>query len=370
MERFHITEQSCHKLSEASAWQPGTSGFLWLDMHHEEIPADAELWRQQIASLTGIDVFDLHLQDAANLNHPSSFEDTQDYTMLVFRKLLLNAEPVRNPENADTTRRRLPAALQKLQTAPVSFIFTGDVLITVRPAQSRTIESLQQKLLSLTPRSDTPQRIARMPSSPTDLMLRLLNAMVDQYLELRQPLTHQLDRWQQALLNPRRPFNNWMALLEARMEIRRLDNLCEEQHDALQELRDHLVDTYDSFDDHSARAKDWLLVRTNDVMSHVQRVLNHARRLEGTLESAVQMHFSAMAHRTSEIMRVLTVITALFMPLTLITGIFGMNFEHMPLIKTDHGFGYIMAGMAFIVVLLLLVFRRQRYLEDQIRDQI
>jgi Mg2+ and Co2+ transporter CorA len=132
--------------------------------------------------------------------------------------------------------------LQKLQTAPVSFIFTDDVLITVRPAQSRTIESLQQNCWH-SRRAAIPHNATRMPSSPTDLMLRLLNAMVDQYLELRQPLTQQLDRWQQALLNPRRPFNNWMALLEARMELRRLDNLCEEQHDALQELRDHLVDT-------------------------------------------------------------------------------------------------------------------------------
>jgi hypothetical protein len=106
MERFHITEQSCHRLGEASTWQAGSPGFLWLDMQHEEIPADAELWRQQLAALTGIDVFDLHLQDAANLNHPSSFEDTQDYTMLVFRKLLLNAEPARNTDTTDTAAYR------------------------------------------------------------------------------------------------------------------------------------------------------------------------------------------------------------------------------------------------------------------------
>src|SRR3569623_2625425 len=202
----------------------------------------------------------------------------------------------------------------------------------------------------------------RSPATPQELMLRSLNAMVDLYLDLRQPLTSQIDRWQRALRNPRRPFNDWMALLDTRIELHKLDHLCEEQHDAVQELRDHFIDSFDSGE--AQRAHDLLLVRVNDVLELVTRVLNHARRLEASVESAVQIHFSAMAHRTSEIMRTLTVITALFMPLTLITGVFGMNFAEMPLLKEKEGF-WITAGiMAAIVVALLLLFRRKRYLED------
>ncbi len=110
-------------------------------------------------------------------------------------------------------------------------------------------------------------------------------------------------------------------------------------------------------------------MRTNDVMEHISRVLNHARRLEESLESAVQIHFAAMAHQTSEIMRTLTIITALFMPLTLITGIFGMNFEHMPLLKEAHGFGITMIAMAVIVVLLLVVFHSKRYFEQRVQRE-
>jgi magnesium transporter len=144
--------------------------------------------------------------------------------------------------------------------------------------------------------------------------------------------------------------------------LHKLDRLCEEQHDALQELRDHLVDTVD--ENGNSRTHDLLLVRINDVMEHIARVLNHARRLEASLESAVQIHFASMAHRTSEIMRTLTVLTALFMPLTLITGIFGMNFSSMPLLKDTEGFWITMALMATIVIALLLFFRRKRYLDD------
>lgn len=243
----------------------------------------------------------------------------------------------------------------------------GRALVTIRSATSQTIENARLRLLAYKPKAEGNTHSSRLPASPEDLMLRLLNTMVDQYLELRQPLTMQLDRWQHALLDPRRPFKNWVALLDARIELRKLDHLCEEQHDALQELRDHIVDTHDGSDDKNgnSRAKDLLLVRTNDVMEHIGRVLNHARRLEASLESAVQIHFAAMAHRTSEIMRTLTVITALFMPLTLITGIFGMNFVKIPMLDNPAGFWIVMASMAVLVISLLVYFRSQSYLANR-----
>jgi len=344
-------------------------GFLWLDATHDEVAANPELWREQIARATGVRLYDPHLTDAVNLAHPSYFDSTNDYAMLVFRKLALNttnsAAAAGNPAAAapdNALRRKIPPALMQLATVPVTFLLLDRALVTVHAANSRTIEAARARLLEARERSDGSSHGARRPNSPEDLMLRLLNAMVDQYLELRQPLTAQLDRWQRALLDPRRPFRDWMALLDARIELRKLDHLCEEQHDALQELRDYVVDSADQGE--ISRSKDLLLVRINDVTEHVTRVLNHARRLESSIESAVQIHFSAMSHRTSEIMRTLTVITALFMPLTLITGIFGMNFVDMPLLKDQAGFWLTMAAMAIVVVAMLFFFRRKRYLDE------
>ncbi len=71
-------------------------------------------------------------------------------------------------------------------------------------------------------------------------------------------------------------------------------------------------------------------MRSRDVQEHIERVLTHVRRLESMAENAVQMHFSAQSHRTNEIMRTLTILTAIFMPLNLVTGIFGMNFKGLP----------------------------------------
>jgi magnesium transporter len=354
MDIFHIDEKqvSLNKVEAPSA------GFLWLDATHDEVTANPEVWRDEVARVTGTTLYDLHLRDAVNLTHPSYFDATQEYEMVVFRKLALHGDNAASAEPGGV-KKKIPAALNKLTTLPVSFFLVGNALISVRSVHSQSIENARTRLLSHKPKPDSNSHSSRLPASPEDLMLRLLNAMVDQYLELRQPLTHQLDRWQHALLDPRKPFKNW------RIELRKLDHLCEEQHDALQELRDHFVDTQDGSHDDNGRAKDLLLVRTNDVIEHIGRVLNHARRLEASLESAVQIHFAAMAHRTSEIMRTLTVITALFMPLTLITGIFGMNFVKMPLLGNAEGFWIIMGAMAGLVVLLLGYFRSKRYLDDR-----
>ncbi|QDZ30174.1 magnesium transporter CorA family protein [Noviherbaspirillum sp. UKPF54] len=355
MDIFHISSTQAVLLQDISAVP--SPGFLWLDATHDEVTADVNAWRDTVERATGVHIYDLHLSDAVNLSHPSYFDATQDYALMVFRKLALAADK----SDADQAKRRIPPALSKLDTKPVTFLLMDNALVTVHAENSRTIDAMRSRLLEARNKREGATYANRPPASAEELMLRLLNAMVDQYLALRQPLTAQIDRWQRALLNPRSLFNDWTALLDARIELRKLDQLSEGQHDAVQELRDYLIDSHSGGD---GRAKDMLLVRANDVMEHIARVLNHARRLESTIESAVQIHFSAMAHRTSEIMRTLTVITALFMPLTLITGIFGMNFVDMPLIKGRDGFWIAMALMAAIVVVLLFVFRRKRYLDD------
>ena len=63
------------------------------------------------------------------------------------------------------------------------------------------------------------------------------------------------------------------------------------------------------------RERELLRVRSRDVLEHIERVLAHVRRLESSAETAVQMHFSAQSNRTNDIMRALTVLTAIFLPL-------------------------------------------------------
>lgn len=327
------------------------SGFVWCDCRHDE----PRIWPEAVRELTGIEVFEAHLLDAESPNHPSYFDSTADYEMIVFRGLSAR------PDDADEPRVRM------LRTRPAVFFVMPGLLVTVRAADSRSFAAARERLLGARATG------TRIPPSPEDLMLRILNAMVDRYLELRQPLTEALERLQRELLDPRRPFRDWYPLLEARREAMRLQDLCEEQLDAIQEWRDERLErSGDSVGEAAAAARrrtlatlsDNLQVRASDLVEHINRVLNHARRMESSLETAVQLHFSAIAHRTNEIMRTLTAITAVFLPLTLITGIFGMNFEFIPGLDSPSGFWWAIAAMAAIGIAMLAFFRARAFIHE------
>jgi Mg2+ and Co2+ transporter CorA len=74
------------------------------------------------------------------------------------------------------------------------------------------------------------------------------------------------------------------------------------------------------------------------------------------------MHFNVQGNRTNDIMRTLTALTAIFLPLNLIAAIFGMNFEFIPLLHLHNGFWWAMGSMVMIALVLGLFFWRKRYL--------
>ena len=320
MDLWKIEPGASTALMAAGARLP-EQGFAWLDVAYEEV----DLMQAEIERLTGVRIFDVHLGDAKNLTHPSFFDNTDSYEIVVFRGL--------SPQST----------VDEIVTRPMTFFNFDKLLVTVRAVDSRSVAQVKSRFVNLP---------GKAPQSPDDLMQRLLSAMVDHYLELRQPVAQRLDDWQNELLDPRKPFRDWAKLLESRQQIRELQNLSEEQRDAIQEWRDYRI----------ADLSSAMHSRFADIVEHIERVLNHARTIERQAESAVQLYFAAMSHRTTEIMRLLTLITAIFMPLTLITGIFGMNFDFIPGLHKTYGFWLSVALMIGVVVGMLVYFRRRRWL--------
>ena len=223
------------------------------------------------------------------------------------------------------------------------------------------MESYIQRIQTIMGRAIEEQNKPRkLPSTPADLSLRLLNSMIDGYLNLRTPLTRRVEYWQQQLLQGNRRFKQWHQLFHEDMAFQQIENLCEEQIETLQEFRDELVDNYHHVvSEHKHKTQDILLVRLNDLMSHVERVQKHTLRLRNAIQSAIDLHFSAIANQTNENMRILAIITAVFAPLTLLTGIYGMNFEFIPGLKSPVGFWIMLAVMLLSTVLLLYYFYQQ-----------
>ncbi len=324
---------------------PGS--FVWIGCGREEFEAQGPQLQAVLQRLAGGQLVDLHVSDLLSKQLPSHFDYTSWYDLMVFRRLVASS-----PESA---------ALASIDTSPVGFAAFDRVLLTVHPGDCGVRDHFIQRLQQMAQGGDT-RAASRLPTSPADLMLRMVNHMVDSYLELRRVLTRQLGTLQQALLAPRGRMQDWQQLLDARNLLHLLEDTCDDQHSAMQEWLDALAEWPAPADAQAVRARELLRLRSRDVLEHIERVLTHVRRLEQSIETAVQIHFSVQGQRTSDIMRTLTVLTAIFLPLNLITGIFGMNFDALPLIHSATGF-WIAAGIMLAVgVSLGLFFWRKRYL--------
>jgi Mg2+ and Co2+ transporter CorA len=361
MRVFHVSGEQFVELEALPERVPAT-GFLWIGSARREFEVRSGELQACLQRWTGGALVDLHVADLINNQLPSHFDDTSWYDLMVFRRLA--ASPGSQALFVDDTHGTLASArkaLEGIDTSPVGFAVFDRVLLTVHPADCAVRDFFALRLAGLAAGQDA-RGSARLPSSPADLMLRMVNHMVDGYLELRRLLARHLGTLQQALLDPKARFDDWGLLLEARNSLHLLEDLCEDQRSAVQEWIDALDEWPTETDAGKRRERELLRVRSRDVLEHVERVLAHVRRLEQSAETAVQMHFSALSHRTNDIMRTLTALTAVFLPLNLITGFFGMNFDSLPLIHSSEGFWTAFFLMVLVFIGVIGFFWRRRYL--------
>lgn len=246
------------------------------------------------------------------------------------------------PDKRRFKRQSGPPVLRPIDTRPAAFAVFDHVLLTVPPTDCSMRDAYAPGQLNASS-AESRDAGVKLPTSPADLMLRVINLLVDVYLGLRRDLARQMDHWQSELLKPKARFHNWNSVLDARLAMHHLDEICEDQRSALQDW----VDSIETWPEGATPA----LQR--------ERVVHHVRRMEQSAETTVQMHFSVQSNRTNHIMRALA---ALFLPLNLITGFFGMNFEFMPIIHSFTGFWWPLACMVFLIVVAVLVLWRKRCL--------
>jgi Mg2+ and Co2+ transporter CorA len=350
----------------------------WLRFDVSEINSIDE-FIATVQRLSGVTIQALHVQDAINGLHPSHYDGDLSYERFVFRSLLPNSTDSNNNSNTNTNntnnnntkkntekntkkntenrtkifntiRKRNRYHLPVIVTQPVAFLIAPQLLISVQHSKKLDLIACFTRLSTTTVQPNIDGSNASIMIRPYQLFLRFINVQVDAYLALRQPLTDQLDQWQRELLDPRRAFNNWASLLDARLELRKLEALSEEQMDAIAELREEWLD--DRQRPYSSHEYDNLRVRLADIIEHIARVLNHAKRLESSVESAIQLHFAAVAHQTNRTVRNLTILTGVFAPLSLMTGFYGMNIA-LPWQNSPQAVWWIMLGMLLSAILVL-----------------
>jgi magnesium transporter len=366
MRVFHITPDK-QRIAESDALptEVPAQGFVWIACARREFEVLQAQIQATLLTLCGTPLVDLHVTDLLNNQLPSHYDYTSQYDILVFRRLAAGQSETDIAQPGEVLHERVkrggPPVLRRIDTSPVGFAVFDNLLLTVHPTDCAVRDAYALKLLSATSAESRASGV-KLPASPADLMLRVVNTMVDSYLALRRVLTRQLDHWQTELLNPNTRFNNWSTLMDARLAMHQLDEICEDQRAAVQDWIDSIETWPDITEPAAQRERELLKIRSRDVLEHIERVVHHVRRLEQSAETAVQMHFSAQSHRTNDVMRTLTAVTAIFLPLNLITGFFGMNFEFMPAIHTSWGFWVTLGVMLLVVAVVITVFWRKRYL--------
>ena len=361
MRFFHVLGDQFTELEGLPEALPA-QGYVWLASARREFEVGIADLQAALQRWTGGQLFDVHVSDLVNNQLPSHFDYTSIYDLLIFRRLAAGAGSERlfadEERGTPATARQ---ALAAIDTSPVAFAVFDRVLLTVHPTDCVVRDYFAERLKSQAAGGEG-RAASRMPTSPADLMLRMVNYMVDSYLELRRLLTRQIDYLQKQLLDSRADSSTLRILLDSRNSLRLLEDTCEDQRAAIGEWIDALEEWPVETDPRLQREREQLRLRSRDVLEHIERVLAHVRRLESSADTAVQVHFSEQNNRTNDIMRALTVLTAIFLPLNFLTGFFGMNFEGLPLIHSPTGFWIVFAIMLGLGIGMSVFFWRKRYL--------
>ncbi|MCA9094896.1 MAG: magnesium/cobalt transporter CorA [Planctomycetaceae bacterium] len=192
---------------------------------------------------------------------------------------------------------------------------------------------------------------------PDYLLYSLLDAVIDHYFPVLEAYGERLDDLEQEIVL--RPNLGSMAYIhEIKRELLFMRRLIWPQRDALSILvRDPIPEIQDE-----------TRVYLRDCQDHVMRIIDLVETYREIGSDLMDLQLSSMGNRTNEIMRVLTVIATIFMPLTFIVGVYGMNFDpkaspwNMPEIEWKYGYPIVWSVMIGIAVWMLLFFKRKGWL--------
>jgi magnesium transporter len=301
-------------------WRESTDAQLWIDMQAEP---DAVVREWLLESLG---LHSLAVSDALRLRHPPKMEAFDGVDFLLFRGL--------SAQSTDIYHDTIQIAL-----------FVGPrLLVTVRrqpsPSTDRVWDQVAAGQLSLEVGA---RRVA----------CRILRAIIDRYTPVLLDHEKRLEVMEDEMFQARDD-----ALLEELVNSNTMLKKMRRTHayhvSALTDWQDALRERGD-VDAETAHA-------LNDVFEHYERLQSMASLFQELTTDLMNGYLSLSAHRLNRIMQVLTVFTVVFLPLTLIAGIYGMNFEHMPELHWRYGYQAAITVMALIVALTLWLFKRRRWM--------
>jgi magnesium transporter len=228
-------------------------------------------------------------------------------------------------------------------THDIDFFLGRNFLVTVHDGNSRSIQEI---------RDYCPRNHTILGDGPVALFHRIVDRLVDRYLPEVEEFEDWMDEIEEAVFGAPTP-DLVRDILDLKRQVSALRRIAIPQRDVIGRLARR------EFTDISTE----MAYRFRDVYDHIVRLNDQAMMLQDRITGVLEAHLSNVSNRLNQIMKVLTVVSTIFMPLTLLSGIWGMN---VPLPHFPGGealqFWWVVGVMVGLTAAMLTLFRAKRWL--------
>ncbi|MDH5612287.1 MAG: magnesium transporter CorA family protein [Gammaproteobacteria bacterium] len=297
-------------------WQNKPDSWIWLDLYAEPAEQEREFLEQHFALEHGAII------EAQRDRHPPSFEIFKNYIYLLLKPLDAESDSL------------------DFGTLQLAMFASDRFLVTRRSKKSPYLAKLWSTL----------QKNGYKNGAPMSIVTAMSRRVAQRYGNVLLDLEQRLDVIEDELFDS--PTDELMKeLVGYNTGLRKMHRILAYYENVFTNVREQLHKTgshhHDDFHDIYA-----LIERFNSLSTLYQNVIT----------DLIEAYISLNGHRLNQIMKVLTIVTVIFVPLTLLVGIYGMNFENMPELKSQHGYYILLTVMSGITVVMLYLFRRVRWL--------
>lgn len=216
--------------------------------------------------------------------------------------------------------------------------FLGDnFVVTFHTERFRSIKKVKQQIMA------TPYACRR---GAAYLLHQILDYLVDLYMPIVDDFDAAINALEDRIFLMKRENNEILEeIMDLRRSVARLKRISSRQLDVLYRI------SHGEFE----QIPDNVLPFFRDVYDHLLRISDLSESYKDLVSSLFDIHFSVTANKTNDVMKVMTIISTIMLPLSVIAGIYGMNFENMPELKTKNGY-FLTLGFMFVVAIGLLIY--------------
>ncbi|MDH3288728.1 MAG: magnesium/cobalt transporter CorA [Betaproteobacteria bacterium] len=301
-----------------AAWQREPDALIWADFADNEPEAE----KQILVSRFGL--HPLAIQDAQRGRHPPKIESFSDNLFILLKGLATSSDKF------------------EFETIQLALFIGQRFVVTRHSGHSRSIDELRQ---------EAEQNKALLAGGPDAVALRLCRIVVDRYTRRLLALEPRLDDLEVEIIAS--PDDSMLAeLIGYKTDLRKFRRVLVYHVQVFSELMKNRQPQVRAERVHEIR----------DVYEHQERASSLASLYYEVSSDLIEGYISLASHRLNNIIKVLTIITAIFVPLSFLAGVYGMNFEYMPELKSHAGYFVLLGIMASIATFLVVLFHRKRWL--------